>query len=223
MIGAKTSGLPSSWEDAYRSVESLWGLKPDRTLIEYAKIVPKGVILDLGIGEGRNALFFAKMGYEVEGADISQTAIERCLQRAETQNLKVKAEVKDFREKDIPLGKYSLIIAAWVLNFFRKTEVETIVEKIKNGLKKDGVVYLGVFSPSDPSCQRAKENLKEVEENTFYSAKRDSYFHYFTRDEIQSLFDGFKTVYFIEGMQLDLEHSEPHYHGLIEYLAQKTV
>jgi len=216
-------GLPSSWEEAYRDVESLWGLKPDRTLIEYAKIVPKGVVLDLGIGEGRNALFFAKMGYEVEGVDISQTAVERCVQRAETQKLRVKAEVKDLKEITIHPEEYSLIIAAWVLNFFRKTEVETIVNEIKNGLKKDGLVYLGVFSPSDPSYRQAKEGLKEVEENTFYSAKRNAYIHYFTRDEIQSLFRGFKAVYFIEGVGLDLDHGESHYHGLIEYLAQKTV
>jgi len=216
-------GSSSSWEEAYRSVESLWGLKPDRTLMEYAKIVPEGVVLDLGIGEGRNALFFAKMAYEVEGVDISQTAIERCLQRAETQNLKVKAEVKDLKEMGIAHGKYSLIIAAWVLNFLRKAEAEKIVDKIKNGLKKDGLVYVGIFSPSDPGCQRAKETLREVEENTFYSEKRNSFIHYFTRDEIVSLFNGFKITYFVEGTGLDIEHGEPHYHGLIEYMGQKVV
>ena len=216
-------GSSASWEEAYRSVESLWGLKPDRTLIEYAKAVPKGVILDLGIGEGRNALFFAKMGYEVEGADISQTAIERCLQRAETQNLKIKAEVKDLKEMEIAQGKYSLIIAAWVLNFLRKTEVDKIVNKIKDGLKKDGLVYVGTFSPSDPGYQRAKETLKEVEENTFYSEKRKSFIHYFTRNEIASLFKGFEIIYFVEGTGLDIEHGEPHYHGLIEYMGQRTI
>ncbi len=216
-------GSSSSWEEAYRSVESLWGLKPDRTLMEYAKIVPEGVVLDLGIGEGRNALFFAKMGYEVEGVDISQTAIEKCLQRAETQNLKVKAEIKDLKEMGIAQGKYSLIIAAWVLNFLRKAEADKIADKIKNGLKKDGLVYVGIFSPSDPGYQRAKETLKEVEENTFYSEKRKSFIHYFTRDEIVSLFNGFKIIYFVEGTGLDIEHGEPHYHGLIEYMGQKVV
>lgn len=220
---ANALGSSSSWEDAYRSVESLWGLKPDRTLTEYAKIVPEGVVLDLGIGEGRNALFFAKMGYEVEGVDLSQTAIERCLQRAEAQNLKVKAEVEDLKETEITQGKYTLIIAAWVLNFLRKTEVYKIVDKIKDGLKKDGLVYVGAFSPSDPGYQRAKKTLKEVEENTFYSEKRKSFIHYFTRNEIASLFNGFRIIYFVEGTGLDIEHGEPHYHGLIEYVGQRAI
>lgn len=125
----------SAWEEAYRSVESLWGLKPDHVLVDYGSLVPKGSVLDLGMGEGRNSFFFAKMGYEVEGYDISQTAIERCIERAKNENLKVKAEVKDLREVDIPKGRYSLIIAAWVLNFFKKTEAEEIIRKIKEGLK----------------------------------------------------------------------------------------
>jgi len=212
----------STWEEAYRSVESLWGLKPDRTLIEYAKIVPKGNVLDLGVGEGRNALFFAEMGYNVEGVDISQTAIERCIERAKMRNLKVKAGVGDLKEVEIPQGRYSLIIAAWVLTFFRKSEVQKIVGKMKGGLMKDGFVYVAVFSPSDPGYERAKQSLQEVEDNTFYSSRRSSHIHYFTRDEIHSVFAGFKTIYYVEGKGLDLDHDEPHYHGFIEYLAQKV-
>ncbi len=47
-----------TWEESYKSVESLWGVKPDNELVRYASIVPEGKVLDLGIGEGRNALFF---------------------------------------------------------------------------------------------------------------------------------------------------------------------
>lgn len=212
----------SAWEKAYRSVESLWGLKPDHILIEYASLVPKGKVLDLGIGEGRNSLFFAKMGYEVEGVDISQTAIERCIERAKNMNLKVKAEVRDLKEVDIPQGRYSLIIAAWVLNFFKKTEVEEISAKIKNGLKKDGFVYIGIFSLDDPGYERAKKILEVVEENTFYSPKRDSFIHYFTKDEILSLFADFKVIYYAQGTELDLDHGERHYHGFIMYMGQKS-
>lgn len=211
----------SAWEEAYRSVESMWGLKPDHILLEYASLIPKGNVLDLGIGEGRNALFFAKMGYEVEGVDISQTAIERCIERAKKTNLKLKAEVKDLKEVDIPQGRYSLIIAAWVLNFFKKRAAEEIIGKIKNGLKKDGFVYIGIFSLDDPGYKRAKKSLEVVEENTFYSSQRNSFFHYFTREEVLSLFADFQVIYYAVGTGLDISHGGPHYHGFIEYMGQK--
>lgn len=214
------AGRLSAWEEAYKSVELLWGLEPDHTLRKYASLVPNGNVLDLGVGEGRNALSFAKMGYEVEGVDISQTAVERCVERAKKANLKVKAEVRDLKEIDIPQGKYSLIIAAWVLNFFKKTEAEEIIQRIRNGLKKDGFVYIGVLSINDPGYERAKKSLEVVEENTFFSPKRSSFIHYFTKEEVLSLFASFKVIHYAEGIELDLGHGDPHYHGFIVYMGR---
>lgn len=211
-----------AWEEAYKSVELLWGLKPDHVLIEYASLVPKGAVLDLGIGEGRNSLFFAKMGFEVEGIDISKTAVERCVERAKDADLKVKVEVGDLKEVDVPRGRYSLVIAAWILNFFKKVEAEEIVGKIKNGLKKDGFVYVAMLSLDDPGYARAKKTLEAVEENTFYSPKRDSFAHYFTKEEVLSLFGGFDVIYCVEGTGLDLAHAEPHCHGFIMYMGKKS-
>jgi|UniRef100_A0A7C6EDI0 SAM-dependent methyltransferase len=212
--------LPT-WEEVYRNVESLWGAKPDRILVDYATLIPKGKVLDLGIGEGRNGLFFAKLGYEVEGFDISPTAIKRCIERAKDLNLEIKAKVQDLKKIKIPKGKYSLIISAWVLNFFTKSDAVEIVKKIKAGLTKDGFVYIGVFSIADPGYEKSKKNLEPVDENTFYSPARNYFIHYFTKEEFLSFFSEFKIIYFADGTELDLGHGEPHYHGFIEYLGQK--
>ena len=211
----------SSWEEDYRSVKSLWGLEPDHVLAKYSRLIPRGNVLDLGIGEGRNALFFAKMGYEVEGVDISSTAIERCAERAKNANLRIKLDVKDLRETDIPEGRYSLIIAAWVLNFFKRIEIEEIVKDVKNGLKGGGFFYTGVLSVEDPGYESAKKDLPLLEENTFFSEKRGLCMHYFTKDEILSLVSDFKIIHCSEGRELDLSHGEPHYHGFIEIMGQK--
>ncbi len=198
----------------------LWGEKPDRVLVDYAELVPKGKVLDLGIGEGRNAFFFARLGYEVAGFDSSKTAIKRCLQRAKEAGLEIQAEVKDLRGLNIPDRAYPLIIAAWVLNFFQEEEAKEIIQMMKDGLKKGGLLYLGVFSPQDPGYERSMKRLKAVSENTFYSSRRDQYIHFFTKDEIQSLFPDFKIISFTQGMELDLTHGESHYHGFIVYLGQ---
>ena len=148
----------SAWEKEYRKVESLWGFKPDPILMEYADLVPKGKVLDLGIGEGRNSLPFAKIGYEVEGCDISPTAIKRCIAIAKKEKLKVKVEAKDLLKIDVTHEKYSLIIGAWVLNFFRKNEAVKIIKKIRNGLKKTGLFT----SQCSPRTTLVVKELKEI-------------------------------------------------------------
>jgi ubiquinone/menaquinone biosynthesis C-methylase UbiE len=80
--------------------------KPNRLLEECARFIPKGNVLDLSIGEGRNA-FFAKMSYEAERIDISNNAIKQCIERAKNANPKVKVAVGDLKEVSISEGKLS--------------------------------------------------------------------------------------------------------------------
>ncbi len=211
-----------TWDEVYRSSGLLWGEKPDRVLVDYVELVPKGKVLDLGIGEGRNGLYFARLGYEVQGFDSSRTAIKRCIKRAEEAGLKLQAEAEDLRELNIPQQTYSLIIAAWVLNFFREEEAREIIHRMKEGLKQEGLFYIGVFSTQDPGYERSRAKLKMVSENTFYSPRSETHIHYFTKDEIQTLFPEFKIVSFVQGLGLDITHGEPHYHGFITYLGQKS-
>jgi tellurite methyltransferase len=209
------------WDRLYGESKSVWGSGADRTLIEYTRIIPKGYILDLGMGEGRNALFFARLGYPVEGIDLSRAAIKRCVRKARKANLKISAEAGSLQDMEIAAKKYSLVIISWVLNFFDKKEIKKIIAKTKKGLKKNGFVYFVVFSVDDPTYKKRKHKLKMVEKNTFYSRKRNAYLHYFTKKEALSLFKDFDTVYCAEGTELDIHHAGPHYHGFIEYLGKK--
>ena len=58
------------FEKLYKESECRWGLKQDFILAHFLDLVPKGMVLDLGMGEGRNAIFLAEKGFEVEGIDI---------------------------------------------------------------------------------------------------------------------------------------------------------
>ncbi|HEC79066.1 MAG TPA: methyltransferase domain-containing protein [candidate division WOR-3 bacterium] len=169
-----------------------WGLRPDLPLEQYADIIPKGKVLDLGIGEGRNAFYLAKLGFTVEGIDVSKTAVSKCDRQAEKLKLKVKATMCDLREIHISKERYILIICAWVLNFFKRSEIKAIITEIKNGVKKGGFVYVSAFSTSDPSYEIVRKNSKMIEKNTFLLANTKSYYHYFEPQEITSYFKNFK-------------------------------
>jgi 2-polyprenyl-3-methyl-5-hydroxy-6-metoxy-1,4-benzoquinol methylase len=50
-------------------------MKPYHLLLKFFHQIPKGLVLDIGSGKGRNSFFLAKKGFEVEAIDIDQQSI----------------------------------------------------------------------------------------------------------------------------------------------------
>ena len=78
----------SFWNDRYSAVDSVWSSTPNEFVVEFLSELPAGRMIDLAGGEGRNALWFAKRGWQAENADIASVAIEKFLTRAETEGLR---------------------------------------------------------------------------------------------------------------------------------------
>jgi cyclopropane fatty-acyl-phospholipid synthase-like methyltransferase len=183
-----------------------------------------GQVLDLGMGEGRNALFFAKRGYPVRGIDLAPTAVQKCREQAALLNVPIQAEVGTIVDADIPPQSHLLVISTMALQFIKRCESQALLERVKLGLMDGGFVYLTVFSTEDPSYLRVKQSSQEIEPNTFYHEARQQVVHFFEKDEILSQFSEFKLIYFAQEIVLDSPHPgapEPHYHGILVYLGQK--
>ncbi|MCK4311940.1 MAG: methyltransferase domain-containing protein [Candidatus Cloacimonetes bacterium] len=211
------------WDNFHKDIKGYGAFRPDPVLSRYLKLISKGKVLDLGLGEGRNALFFVQNGFEVKGIDISETAIQSCIKRAKEAKLEIDVKLQDIRNIKVPENTYSLIIATMVLQFLNKKERDTIFEKIKKGLIKNGIVFLRVFSLEDPSYKIKLESDKfeMIEPNTFFLKKRNMCIHYFSEKEVKSIFRDFQIINFSEIYSLDLAHGEPHYHGMITYMGKK--
>ena len=211
-----------SWEEEYKNSELLWGLTPNSTLTQYAELVPAaGKVLDIGIGEGRNAFFFAQKGFSVEGIDLSETAINRCTAFSKKHHLDVVAKVADITTFDVEPNQYSLIILSNILNFFPEEEIAPIIDKVKKGLVKNGLVYVNAFDINEPSRKRAIDKYKRLGRNSFFDSTNNMFLHYFTKDELEELFPTYRTIKTGYSYAIDLSHDEPHYHSTLELLAQK--
>lgn len=211
----------SDWEKYYQNTKQLLSSDTDFRLLQYLDLIEKGNVLDLGIGEGRNSIPFALNGYNIDGVDTYKPALSRCKEIFKDVETTINLINCDLREYDIKCDNYSLIIVANVLNFFKKSEIDKIVQRIQEGLKEDGILYLTVFSKLEPKYSILKHYQEEVEENTFYIEERNSYVHYFTQEEIKEYFSDFELICLFEGIEYDMSHGTPHYHGGIDFMARK--
>jgi tellurite methyltransferase len=118
---------------------NLNGLEPASFLVENLPLLPKGKVLDVAMGAGRNAIYLARMGFDVEGVDISVESINSAREAAARGGVLIGAKVADL-EKGYRIGAsaYDAIIC---FNYLQRS----LVPQIKAGLRVGGVLIYETF------------------------------------------------------------------------------
>jgi len=176
--------------------------------------------LDLGCGDGRNAIFAAKKKFHVLCYDLSQNAIEKIDKLAQKENLKIIATVEDVKKLAFEDNKFDLIIASTILDHLDRKDSLTLILNIKRWLRMNGFVYIGVFTVDDPAYKNKHGLLLDIEKKLI-SETGDFIRTFFQKNELRELFSDFKEIFYYEGMKEDLSHGNPHFHGLARIFCQK--
>ena len=112
---------------------------PSRFLVDNIELLPKGRALDVAMGNGRNAIYLAERGFEVEGVDISQEAVDTALKTAKLAGVSIDARVVDLEGAyRIESNKYDVIIC---FNYLQRS----LIPQIKEGIKPGGMVMYETF------------------------------------------------------------------------------
>lgn len=73
---------PEYWDERYGSADAIWSGNPNPQLVAQVSDLAPGTALDVGSGEGADAIWLAQRGWKVTGLDISAVALDRAAQRA---------------------------------------------------------------------------------------------------------------------------------------------
>jgi SAM-dependent methyltransferase len=104
--------MNEDWDARYAGSERLFSSRADGSLIELVASLPPGTALDVGAGEGRNALWLAGGGWDVTAIDISNVALARLRQQAAEAGLRIRTEVADMSDYLAIGGQFDLIVVA---------------------------------------------------------------------------------------------------------------
>jgi SAM-dependent methyltransferase len=73
---------PAAWDRRYADLDQVWSGRPNGALVAEVAGLPAGRALDVGCGEGADAVWLARQGWQVTALDVSQVALERATQAA---------------------------------------------------------------------------------------------------------------------------------------------
>lgn len=167
------------WNERYNTEEYLFGKEPNQFLKEHISILPRGKALDIAMGEGKDAVFLAKHGYEVDGCDISEVAIKKAYKLAEENNVKINALVVDMEKYEIPESKYDLITCFYYLQ-------RSLIPRIKKGLKVGGMIVFETYTVDNPKLGFP------------YGPKNEAFL--LKHNELLDFFRDFRVLYYREGV-----------------------
>ena len=112
---------------------------PSRLLQELVLTLPPGRALDVATGTGRNAIFLAQHGYDVDALDSSSVAMEKGRKLADKAGVSVNFIDADLKDYIIAEDSYDLIIN---FNFLERS----LIPSMKKGLKKGGAMLFETFT-----------------------------------------------------------------------------
>ena len=129
--------------DKYYLTENLFG-EPYPELIEFFADYPrKGKVLDLGCGQGRDAIALARLGYSVTGIDNSKVGIDQMNQFGQNENLDLVGQVGDIYAFD-RFSEFDIVLMDSMFHFAKKDKEKEIglIKKIVSDIRKGSLIVI---------------------------------------------------------------------------------
>jgi 2-polyprenyl-3-methyl-5-hydroxy-6-metoxy-1,4-benzoquinol methylase len=184
------------WDERFGKKEFAFGKEANPFLKRHIALLPRGKALDIATGEGRNAVFLAQHGFNMDAVDISKMGLRKVRKLAKEMGVKIHTLHVDLDTYKIKEGQYDLITNFYFLK-------RSLISKIKKGLKKGGRVIFETYILEHRSLATG-------------GPKQSKYF--LKPNELLRLFDGFRILRYREGIFREGGKRK----GIASLIAEKT-
>jgi len=166
------------WNDRFGRKEFAFGKEPNPFLKKHIRLLPKGKALDIASGEGRNTVFLAQHGFEVDAVDISDRGLKKAQKLARDKGVKINTLLVDLDQYQIEKEQYDLIANFYFLR-------RRLIPRIKKGLKKGGKVIFETYL---------------LEHRTLGTGGPKQAKYFLKPNELLGLFKDFRILFYREGI-----------------------
>lgn len=200
------------WDERYSQPGFAYGTNPNEYLKEKLQTLSFGKILFPAEGEGRNAVYAAKLGWDVCAFDQSKEGKNKALQLAQKKGVEIDYTVSDFENILYPESNFDTL--ALIFAHFPSDKRKEYHQKLSSLLKKNGMLIIEGFSKSHSGLQKENPNAGGPKDISML----------YDPEELKADFEGFD---FIESYQGQTELDEGLYHigkaSVVRIFALKTI
>ncbi len=109
----RVHGIDSDWDERYGSAEQVWSGQPNGALVAEVAHLQPGRALDVGCGEGADAIWLAGRGWQVTALDVSQVTLDRASAAADAEGVQVQWLHAGLVEAPLSTGGFDLVSAQY--------------------------------------------------------------------------------------------------------------
>lgn len=153
-------------------------------------------ILDLGCGGGRHLVYFARLGYEVCGLDVSPEAIHLSQKWLAEEGLKADLHCKDMQRLPWPDNFFDAVFSVQVIEHNNLEQIKKIIREVRRVTKAGGYFFATVkkYPPRDDwkkgKFVKLDHHLYAPTEGT----EKGIVHYFFERDEVRDVLNGFEVI-----------------------------
>lgn len=185
------------WDDRYSQEAFAYGEEPNNFLKAQLEKLEPGAVLFPAEGEGRNAIFAARLGWNVSAFDISVEGQKKAARLAQANNVSIDYRVGELQELDYKTGWFDVI--ALIYAHFPANIKSSYHKKLSNYLRKGGTIIFEAFS---------KRHLDYLAKDEKVGGPKDIE-SLFSIDEIRADFPDYEVIELSE-QEIDLCEGEFH-------------
>jgi len=136
--------MKAMWDERYQQEEFQYGINPNDFFAQQIKNMPLGRILIPAAGEGRDAIYAAKLGWDVYAFDLSEQGEAKAMKLARQQHVQIHYVSADALKIQFPLESFDVIMSTY---FHTPPEIRPLVHaKFIKWLKPGGTLLLEGFN-----------------------------------------------------------------------------
>ena len=170
------------WNERYANEEFAYGEEPNHYLKKQLELLENGKILFPAEGEGRNAVFAAKLGWEVSAFDISSEGQQKALKLAQKNNVNINYQVGELENLGYMEERFDAI--ALIYAHFPAGIKSQIHKSLDKYLRSGGIIIFEAFS---------KNHLEYLRRNEKVGGPKDID-SLFSVEEIRNDFDNYEVI-----------------------------